>query len=186
MYLKVENGSRIYDELYRILTSEENRFSNYVKFVYKNLPPFGNKVVINHSPFEIYPTIRAWKLEGEVDPNIWQPYTPYPDFYVPNKRTKAGKTMHARLIEAMGEPYYRFCFFELFEIDIPFDLSKLIFPNGFMEDEACFMLFDDAFKSEIYDKMLGNFMEISEGEWEKAHKKYEMEQKIKIKEVIET
>lgn len=184
MYLKVEKGSWIYDELYRIFTTEENRYLNYLKWLHENLPPHSNKVRLHASPFEIYPTIIAWQFVGDFDPNTWQPSMPDPDFYVPNLGTQAGIIMHGRILEAVGKPFNRLGFFEIFEIDAPLSFVDFIFPIGFVEDEACFMLFDDAFILQLRTNMYGRIIEISKSEWSSMLEKHEMELKSKIKEVI--
>lgn len=172
MYLKVEQGSPIYSKLFTILTTEGLRDINFKRWMRENLPEYNGNVLVHRSPWYIYANVEAWKFDGEVDRNTWQPVKGHEGYYEPNKRTKAGKAMRERISQARGERYNRLDFFDLFKTTVPLYGREFTVPTGFVFDGVCYMMFDDGSYKDISEKMAGQFTEITHGEWESTAEKY--------------
>ena len=175
MYLKVEEGSPIYSKLFATITTEGLRQINFKKWQIENLPEFNNKVIVQHSPWYLYPSVIAWKFTGEVDTKMWQPMKGFDGFYEPNKRTKAGKEMRKKINEAQGKRFNRMGFFNFFETDIPMYGKSFTIPNGFIYHGVIYMVFDDGNYKDISTKMKGQYTEITHGEWDEAANAYNNE-----------
>lgn len=167
MFLKVNQGSLIYSKLFAAIATEGLRNINFQKWQAENLPEFNNDVLTQRSPWYIYAEVVGWKLTGEVDKKVWQPIKGWEGYYEPNKRTKAGKAMRERIYEARGKRFNRMEFFDMFGTSMPVG-GKFTVPNGFAYDGVCYMVFDDANYKDISTKMVGQFEEITRGEWEAA------------------
>ena len=168
MYLKVEQGSLIYGQLFAILTEDGLRNIMFKKWQVENLPEFNDDVLIQNNPWYLYPTVVAWKFAGEVDTKTWQPLKGWAGYYEPNKRTKAGKAMRDKIAEAQGKRFNRLGFFDLFQTTTPRYGSEFTVPKGFIYQGVIYMVFDDGNYKDISTKLAGQYTEITRQEWEEA------------------
>lgn len=168
MYFKIKKGSQLYEQLFKILDKEFIRESQFESWMKDNLPEFNGNCLVEHNPWYMYATVFAWKFTDEVDKNIWIPLKGYEGYFVPNKRTKAGKAMYASIIDAMGMRFHRMDFFDIFQTTIPVNRREFTVPNGLMYNGDIFMFFDDGnykdistkFKEQIIEMTASEFLEV--------------------------
>ena len=172
MYLKIDQGSLLFAELFKILSDEAQRNANFKKWQEENLPQFNNDVLVQRSPWYIYSDVVAWKFEGEVDSKTWQPVKGWAGYYEPNKRTKAGKTMRERISEARGQRFNRMSFFDIFKTSTPRYGREFTVPKGFIFKNVIYMEFDDGNYKDISSRLAGHYTEITRGEWEQTADAY--------------
>ena len=176
MYLKVEQSSLIYGKLSAILKEEGLRNIRFHQWQVKNLPKFDGKRLIQNHPWYMYPNVVAWKFTGEVDPKTWQATKGWDGYYEPNRRTKAGKDMRKKIIEAQGKRFNRLDFFDLFQTH-PSLSREIKVPNGFIYHDIIYMEFGDECYKDISTKLAGQYTEITNSEWDEVCDAYMIEQK---------
>lgn len=168
MFLKITMGSPMFSGLFTVLFKEKQRYTNFAKWQDENLPKFNGDVLKQRHPWHLYPRVVAWKFEGEVDDKVWQEVKGFPGYYEPKKRTKAGKEMRQRILDASGSVFNRISFFDMFHTSIPCYWQSFTVPTGFCHENVIYMCFDDGNYKDISEKCAGMFEEITRGEWEKA------------------
>ena len=176
MFLKVNQGSLLYGKLFAAIMSEGLRNINYQKWQAENLPEFNGDVLTQRSPWYIYADVVGWKFAGDVDRKVWQPIKGWEGYYEQNKRTKAGKAMRERIMEARGKRFHRTELFDMFATSMPIG-GEFTVPNAFAYDGICYVVFDDRNYKDITDKLSGQFEEITRGEWEAAAQAYNQSNK---------
>ena len=173
MHLRIDKESPMYGELYDILQKEQKRHEDFKEWQVNNLPPFNAKVLSQRSPFYIYPNTVGWKFEGDVDPKVWQNVKGWPDYYEPNKRTKAGKAMRSKINQQYVGRLHRFGFFDIFKTTIPRYGKSFTVPIGFIYEDAIYFVFDDGNYKDIKEHCAGMYTEITHGEWERIVELYD-------------
>jgi len=168
MYLKVEKDSPIYGKLSQIFIEEDQRNKSFKKWMTEHLPPFNGDVITERMAWSLSVVVVGWKFDGEVDSKTWQPMKEFPDYYEPNRRTKAGKRMRERIYAAMGNMFNCINFFEMFGTSIPYYGKSFTVPKGFLHNDTVYMIFDDANYNDISKNMAGQFTEITTGEFNEA------------------
>lgn len=178
MYLKVNEDSPIYGDLYDVFATDNIRNINFVKWQQKNLPEYNREVLTQRSVLWLQPIIVGWKFVGEVDKKTWQPVKGFEGYYAPNLHTKAGRDMNTSILIAQGERYCRLDFFKMFKTSHHFG-RKFVAPYGFAHRGVCYMMFDDGCYRDIQQKMAGKYEEISREEFESVMKAYDEEREQK-------
>ena len=168
MYIKIKKGTSLWTSLFTILSEEEQRSENYIKWQRENLPEFDDKVLQQRHSYCLYPYAVAWKFKGNVDAKVWKPVKGYPEYYKPNKRTKVGKEMQAKINEACGKMFNRIRFFDIFKTNIPRYGSAFTMPTGFISKGEIYMLFDEGNYKDIMDNFGTMVEELTRGQWEKV------------------
>lgn len=173
MYLKIEQNSPMYAELFDILTKEEQRNEDFKKWQVENLPEFNHNILSQRSPWYIYDNVVGWKFEGDIDRKTWKEVKDWPGYYEPNKRTKVGKEMQERILKARGHRFNRLGFFDLFKTTTPRYGQSFTVPIGFIYEDAIYFVFDDGNYKDIKEHCAGMYMEITHGEWDELIDKYD-------------
>lgn len=171
MFIKVNQSSIMFAPLFTIFNNEAEREKNFNRWQKENLPEFG-QVLSQRSSYELYARVIGWQFKGEVDKKVWQPIKGYEDCYEPNKRTKAGKRMRECIMQARGAIFNRLGFFDVFHTSIPVFGQPFTVPSGFVYNNTIYMHFDDRNYEEIKEKCIGQYEEITRGQYEEEHSKY--------------
>lgn len=129
MYYKIINTeSEVYKKLLELRTKE-------LQMAKENLAAIEKKVELkfwrflgrnSQQTFNRMPEYRGFKFEepDKVDPKFWKPHTEHAGFFVPNKKTKAGREMAQFLLNGLKGSRYDI----VFEIlGLP-DIGKFSFP----------------------------------------------------------
>ena len=105
----------------------------------------------------------------KVDANKWKPLKENSEYYVPNKRTKVGKELAAKLNQQKQSSVYKV--FDILNLDIP---NQFRFPQFFVLDDIIVLYLDERF--EIHNP---DVVEITKTEFEQHINDYNQKQELR-------
>lgn len=123
MYYKIENKESKLYKTFVDLRQEEKGMDERNKVAIKEKVALEYRLFLGHSGQQNFSRVREYSgfqfIEPEkVDPKLWKPHKEHSDFFVPNRRTKAGREMNDFLLNGLERSFYGRVF-DILEIPIP-------------------------------------------------------------------
>ena len=163
-YIKLKKDSEHYQRLKPIFKREVRQVKEFRVYQIETFPEFDG-VGYSSSVFYMYATEVSWRFRKVPNKTLWRPVKDFAGYYEPNIRTRKGKNLDDNIRIARGFRFRRICFTDIFKLTV--SPIQWFVPNGFItEDEEIYMEFDDSNKSDLYAYSEGQFVEVTQEEFE--------------------